>query len=488
MKTVNYIKLGYQLFRLIIPAILLCALAERSYAQISPPGGDSGPTNTPLDSWSFQDNTNWTDDESNAPISFTNIAFAQIGDGFSLVVNTNVAAWLNYNVYEPGTGATNLVVNGPGSLIFWYAPADWSSTNAGGTGPGQWVQLMDVGQWGTNGSSSYWGLSLDPPGTNLWFVSQDGLGDTYSLSAPVSLTTNYFHFIALTCSATNVSLFWDGQLLTNDTSGLSIWPDSEVISNGIYFGSDPNGQMQAAGLFNLVASYNYPLDSNDVQSLFNWYYPYYMITPWNMAMDINQAPSDPSTNFDTPDVITGPGNLQQVGTVTAISSTNVWITNVVVTASAGTMTLTFTVQGGSDGLAYDVFANSVLDFSSDTNKAWAWEGQTYHGNRYELSGLPGTACFLILGTPQDTDSDGLTDAYERLVSKSNPNNPDTDGAGISDGWQVLLGLNPLVNQVAQPGTRSNYGYTLADWLNQISGIKIGNVISDNEGNVQTVSQ
>jgi len=92
---------------------------------------------------------------------------------------------------------------------------------------------------------------------------------------------------------------------------------------------------------------------------------------------------------------------------------------------------------------YDVFANSILDFSSDTNKAWAWMGQGYHGNTYTLSNMPNTTCFLILGTPQDTDGDGLTDAYERLVSKTNPNIADTSGDGISDSDEILNGYNPL---------------------------------------------
>jgi hypothetical protein len=416
-----------------------------------PPPDGGGPTNTPLDSWSFQDQTNWTDDASNAPISFTNITSSYLGNGNSLVVATNVPAWLNYNIYEPGTGATNLVVNAPGSLTFWYAPANWASadTNAGGTGPGDWVQLIDVGEWTTNASYGYWGMSVDPGGTNIYFVAQDGSGDTYVLSSPISWTTNYFHFIALTYSSTNVSLYLDGQLATNDPGGLSIWPGSEVVSNGVFFGSDTNGQMEAAGSFNLVATYNYPLDSNDVQSIFDWYYPYYMILPWNIPyMDnMNSAPSNPSQAPAAYDIITGQGNLQLVGTVTAISNTNVWITNVVVTATGSgtnqTMNLQFTIQGGWDGLPYDTFVNSILDFSSDTNKAWAWEGQGYHGNTYLITNLPSTTCFLILGTPQDSDFDGLTDAYERLVSKTNPYNADTSGDGISDSDEILNGDNPL---------------------------------------------
>jgi hypothetical protein len=42
--------------------------------------------------------------------------------------------------------------------------------------------------------------------------------------------------------------------------------------------------------------------------------------------------------------------------------------------------------------------------------------------------------------------------------------------------------------VAQFSTSLNYGYTLADWLNSISGIRTSSVTLDNEGNVLTVSQ
>ena len=142
---------------------------------------------------------------------------------------------------------------------------------------------------------------------------------------------------------------------------------------------------------------------------------------------------------------------------------------------------------GTNGIPYDVFANSVLGFGNN-NVSWAWEGQGYQGGIYTITNMPNAAVFIILGTPQDSDDNGLTDAYELLVSHTNPYLDDQDGAGISDGWQVLLGLNPLVNQVAQPGTRANYVYTPADWLDQISGIKSGSVTSDAEGNVLQVSQ
>jgi hypothetical protein len=248
---------------------LLFALTPRIHAFSMDPGDDgtnSGPTNTPLDSWSFQDSTNWTSDLGYAPISFTNLNFSNLGNGRSLVVDTNIPAWLQYNVYE-ADGTTNLTVD-VGSVTFWFG-ADWSSINDtnGGFGPQEYGRLLEVGGYTPDSSYSWWSIYVDDGGTNIYFSAQtnDGSGNTYTISTPIDWTTNYFHFVALTYSSTNVSLYLDGQLATNDPGGLSVWPGNDVLSNGFYIGSDSNGVLQAHGLFNTVATYNYPLASNDVQ-------------------------------------------------------------------------------------------------------------------------------------------------------------------------------------------------------------------------------
>src|SRR5215207_7534742 len=67
-----------------------------------------------------------------------------------------------------------------------------------------------------------------------------------------------------------------------------------------------------------------------------------------------------------------------------------------------------------------------------------------------ITNLPSSGAFLILGTLQDDDNDGLTSAYEALVSKSNPQMFDTDGDGKGDGWEVLFGNDPLSYDAASP--------------------------------------
>jgi hypothetical protein len=473
----------------IVTGLLFCAAS--GLAQLLPPGGKSYPSYTPLDSWSFQDSTNWTSDLGYAPVSFTNLNFSRLGNGASLVVDTNIPAWLQYNVYEDD-GTTNLTVD-VGSVTFWFA-ADWSSTNDanGGLGPQEYGRLLEVGGYTPDSSYGWWSIYVDDVGANIYFSAQtnDGSGNTYTLSAPIDWTTNYFHFVALTYSSTNVSLYLDGQLATNDPGGLSVWPGNDVLANGFYIGSDSNGVLQAHGLFNTVATYNYPLASNDVQIIFNWDYTLYMIDPWNTAMEnLSSANSSPSTG-STPDVITGAGYLQWDGAVTPIYSTNayqVWITNITATAvGSGTENVTFTIQGGQAGYYYDVFAAGALQ-SPITNAIWFWMGQGNSGNTYTLP-ITSANAFLILGTPLDSDGDGLTDAYELLVSHTDPHNADSNLDGILDGWEILLGLNPQTSNLTQPSTRANYGYTPADWLNQVSGIKSGTINLDNEGNVLTVSQ
>jgi len=494
MKTVNHIPLNLRLFRLIVPAMLICSLTA-AYGQFLPPGGggtNSGPTYIPLDTWSFYDNTNWTSDSGFPPVSFTNLAYSDLGDGASLVVASTNQAWLQFNVVE-AKGVTNLSVSA-GTVMFWFAPANWAGTNQGGTGPGEYGRLLEVGSYTPDSSYGLWSIYVDPAGANLYFSTQtNDLSSnlTTYVTAPIDWTTNYFHFVVLTYSATNTALYLDGGLMTNGPP-LTIYPGPNVLANGFYIGSDSNGIYQAQGMFNSLATYNVPLDPGTIQQIFTEEYGWYMMSPWNEAM-FNLSPGNfiPSTG-STPDVVTGQGNLILTNLsndgVYGTNQNQVWIINTTASvASDGNMNVTFTIEGGQDGYYYDVFVGTGL--TSPLGKGnWSWQGQGQRRQQCSLSELPQGTIFLILGSPQDSDGDGLTDAYENLVSHTDPHNPNSNLDGILDGWEILLGLNPTINNFTSPSQRANYGYTAADWLNQISNAKSGLVGLDNEGNVQSVSQ
>jgi pimeloyl-ACP methyl ester carboxylesterase len=89
---------------------------------------------------------------------------------------------------------------------------------------------------------------------------------------------------------------------------------------------------------------------------------------------------------------------------------------------------------------FDVFATTNLLGTGPGLNATNWmfvtrsaPGQT----NLTVSPLPGApVCFYRLGTMQDSDNDGLTDAYEKLVSHTNPNLWDSDGDGVGDGDEI----------------------------------------------------
>ena len=81
---------------------------------------------------------------------------------------------------------------------------------------------------------------VDDGGNNIYFSAQtNDLSSSLTtyLSAPISWTTNYFHFVALTYSPTNTALYLDGVLATNGP-GVTVYPGPDVLTNGFFIGAD----------------------------------------------------------------------------------------------------------------------------------------------------------------------------------------------------------------------------------------------------------
>jgi hypothetical protein len=440
----------------IVPLLICLVCAGSLRADVPLPG--PGETNIVLETWSFDKSTNgpWASDSGHAPLSFTNLSSSDLGRGSALVVDSTNEAWVRYNCNE-SDGHTNITVS-RGTVMMWFASTSWASTNEpGGTGPGTWARLLEIGEYTTNASYGWFSLYLDPAGANVYFSSQTNNGSqaTY-FSAPVDFKTNRWHHLAVTYDSTNCDLYVDGELVTNGLP-IAYWPGSGVVTNGFTIGSDTSGLLEAHGMFDDVATYAYPLDAQAVAGEFFAGEVYFLLNPMNAA-NLTQAPSEPVT---TPvfEAITGSGFLTPIATnATCVSSSNVWMTNVSAAfANNATMNLTFTIAGGSNGCVYDVFATPALEYPL-TNGQWYWMGQGSHCVTYTVTNLPSHSAMFLLGQPTDSDGDGLTDAYELLVSHTDPQNPDTLGLGMSDGWQIAYGYYGA-DPFSEP---FNNGWTLLD--------------------------
>lgn len=87
---------------------------------------------------------------------------------------------------------------------------------------------------------------------------------------------------------------------------------------------------------------------------------------------------------------------------------------------------------------YDLFLttnlNALVPGLNGTN--WQWVLRTAAGEtNLVVTNLAADECYFRLGKTNDVDGDGLSDAFEMLVSHSNPTNPFT--AGLPDLWEWL---------------------------------------------------
>src|SRR5208282_5403395 len=209
----------------------------------------------PLGHWTFNDTNTWIGNKGQLPLLATNVAGVSSWSSNAVLVDSSSPAGIVYNVLETN-GNTNINCR-TGSVLFWFKP-DWSSTNTGGNGPGTCGRLIEIGDYNPAFTNGWWGLYLNPGGTQLLFGTSTNGGGMTNLTASVSWHSNEWHQIALTYSPTGSALYVDGRLLTNG-SGVTCFPNADEQTSGFRIGSDRDGNNQAGGAFDELETFNYPL-------------------------------------------------------------------------------------------------------------------------------------------------------------------------------------------------------------------------------------
>lgn len=198
-----------------------------------------------------------------APLAMNNVSTVASWDGSALQHRNASAGRLAYKDTE-ADGRPNINCR-RGTVRFWFRP-QWSSTTAGGTGPGEWGRLLELGQWTGDNSIGNWQIHLNPDGTQLYFFSQTNGAAAAHVSPTINWTANNWHQITLCYGPSAVALYIDGQLAQSG-SGITMWPNSTVrAGSGLNLGSDQYQGQKALGDFDEFETFNYELNATQVQA------------------------------------------------------------------------------------------------------------------------------------------------------------------------------------------------------------------------------
>ena len=229
-------------------------------------------------------------------------------------------------------------------------------------------------------------------------------------------------------NAYRTSGFKDWYAMTNATAGTAMYVNQMYsvasVANGWRFTS-PDGK--------LTKTITLATGTNRLEAA-------YALTGGISKLYVRHGLSPDTLNL----IMTGQQNLSgptvAAGKVSVVNSN----TGAIVSAS-----LNYSDTGSHSNTSYNASASDDGGGSGILSVRMRNQAQTH---QVELEGNGGAFSFALefnaapACVAGDNDADGLTNCDEIQVYGTNPNNADTDGDGMADGWEVQYGRNPAIGQ------------------------------------------
>jgi hypothetical protein len=393
------------------------------------------------------DQTNWWGDLRPAPLVFDNIQLVESWSGYALYPSTKQASRLQYRLVEKDAqtsrARTNLNV-AVGSMRLWFSPTDWSSASLGGTGPGLFGRLIEVGTWTQDARYGWWSLYFADDGDSIHFSAQAKGEQADYLKAPIQLKAGAWHLITLTYGPKFCAFYLDGELVAQG-DGVTVLPDAKVQqAHGFCIGTDLLGGNAAGGALDEITIFDRQLSAEEIAHYYTNTRPIADLGPVTEAEE-QQRLAQWAALKDAR--ASGAGGQMLLG-MEGFAQTGLRLLPPVFETTNGTTNLWLTIAGGEPGARYDLFSTTNL-LSPSSNTLWNLQVSGTNGQALALSSPPMSIGVYQLGTQLDTDYDGLTDAYEGLVNKSDPNVWDlpANGDWDNDGSPNYMDARPTDSSV-----------------------------------------
>jgi len=338
-----------------------------------------------------------------------------------------------------GPGRTNVACDAAGAVRCWIIPY-WSSQPEG-KGPGVYARLAELVVADAKGSAAVWSLQVAPDGAGLVLLGTSDTGPAGLLKVPICWTAGQAHCVVLNYGP-KTELFIDGQLAASGGETLAV--PAKVAA--LVWGSTAAGDLSAGADLDDMCVFSRPLPATAVALYWDALRSQAALGPVSAderaqrqaflqaALQLAakaKAEREAAMEASSPQMMLLVGGASQ-----CITNVPVHLTNMVSTFDTNLgWTVRFDLQGGTNGMPYDLFGTTNLIGDSITNSRWTWLERGPTCSTYQYTNQPGLTALYVIGLTNDTDDDLLSDAFERLASKSNPAQWDTDGDGLPDGWE-----------------------------------------------------
>jgi len=335
------------------------------------------------------------------------------------------------------TGRRTLAAS-TGSVRFWFCP-DWSSSQNGGEGPGCYARLLELVDMSASTPDVRWSLYVGEAGDTVYLsgTESDGKAKDF-LKAEAGFVADEWQMITLNYGPEGSALWLGDQLVAegDEVPAPAEWQDPSL---GLIVGSDLGVTSPAQGQFEEVTTFDYWPDAEQLEFYHNGVGRQAFLGTVGSAeeealkQELLAAMFPQTTMFEQQGLVMQPMAY-------SYSSNELWLEITGVTNGAAD----FVIHSPSVE-PYDLFmtTNLASDVPGLNFTNWVWEVRADNGVT-NISRSTGTnpIAFYRLGTTNDTDADGLTDAFENLVYHTDADLEDTDGDGMSDGQEIELGADP----------------------------------------------